>query len=167
MSEAPPSPVNPPPVSDVLFRRIVAVFTALSLAAAYGWLAGFVRQANGDLSFHWRWHVILWALVGLFSALYFWRKIWPPEGRPDATRKDIVKGSIALLLPGLWWLLLPLRSLSGQHLRDVTEGLVAAAIVLTFGAWMVIRLGKGFEDDAAGDLPPEKPESGDDNKNSK
>lgn len=167
MSEVPQSPVNPSPASDVLFRRIISVFTALSLAVAYGWLAGFVRQPNGDLSFHWRWPVLLWALIGFFSTVYFWRKIWPPEGRPNAARKEIVKGSIALLLPGLWWLLFPLRSQSGQHLRDVTEGLIAAALVLTFGAWLVIRLGRGFEDDAAGDIPPEKSEPGGDEKNSK
>ena len=165
MSEVPQLPPAPP-ASDVLFRRIVTVFTALSLAGAYGWLAGFVRQPNGDLQFQWRWPVLLWVLVGFFSTAYFWMKIWPPEDRA-ATRKGIVKGSIALLVPGLWWLLFPLRSLSGQHFWDVTKGLIAAAIVLSFGAWMVIRLGRGFEDDAAGDIPPENPESGGDEKNPK
>ena len=163
MSEVPQPPPGSP-ASDVLFRRIVTVFTALSLAGAYAWLAGFVRQPNGDLLFQWRWPVPLWALIGFVSTAYFWQKIWPRD--QAATRKGIVKGSIALLLPGLWWLLFPLRSLSGQHFWDVTKGLIAAAIVLSFGAWMVIRLGRGFEDDAAGDIPPENPESGGE-KNSK
>jgi hypothetical protein len=131
---------------DLLFRRMVIWFTALSLAGAYGWLAGFVRQPNGDLTFHWRWLVLVWALIGLFSTVYFWRKIWPPGNRA-ATRKGIVEGSIAAGLPGLWWLIFPLRSQTGQHLWQVVEGLTAAAIVLTFGAWMIIRLMKGFEDD--------------------
>lgn len=136
----------PPAAGDTGFKRMFVILTALSLAAAYGWLAGFVRQPNGDFSFHWRWLVLLWALIGLASTIYFWRKIWPPHDLP-ATRKGIVKGTFALLLPGLWWLVLPLRSLSGQHFWDVVKGLVAAIIVLSFGAWMIIRLGKAFEED--------------------
>jgi hypothetical protein len=67
------------------------------------------------------------------------------SGRTAATRKDIIKGSAALLLPSLWWITFPLRFLSGQHFWDVVIGLAAAATVLTFGAWMVIRLIKAFE----------------------
>lgn len=142
------SPVpQPPDASDAPFKRMITLSTALSLGLAYGWLAGFVRQPNGDLSFAWRWLVLPWALIGLGSTAYFWRKVWPPPRRPDATRKDIVKGSLALALPGLWWLLFPLRSLSGQHFWQVVEGLSIAAIVLTFGAFMVMRLGKAFEED--------------------
>ena len=143
-----PSPVPPPPdASDAPFKRMITVSMAASLGAAYGWLAGFVRQPNGDLSFQWRWLVLLWAVLGLGSTIYFWRKIWPPSNRPDATRKDMVKGILALALPGLWWLLFPLRSLSGQHFWNVVEGLGIAAMVLSFGAFMVIRLAKAFEND--------------------
>ena len=131
---------------DVLFRRMVVWFTALSLAAVYGWLAGFVRQSDGGLTFHWRWMVLVWAFIGLASTVYFWHKIWPP-GNLVETRKGVVEGTIALALPGVWWLLFPLRSQSGQHLWQVLEGLTAAALVLTFGAWMIVRLGRAFEDD--------------------
>jgi hypothetical protein len=130
---------------EILFRRIVSVSTALSLAVAYGWLAGFVRQANGDLNFQWRWLVAVWAVIGLVTTIYFWRKIWPP-GDGMATRRGVLKGALALVLPGVWWLIFPLRSQSGQHLWQVVEGLIAAALVLTFGAWMIIRLGRAFED---------------------
>lgn len=147
MPESPPAPITEP-ASDVLFKRTVIASTAFALAVAYGWLAGFVRQPNNDLSFQWRWLILPWAFVGLASTIYFWRKIWPPESRPRAPRKDIVKGSLALLLPGLWWLLFPLRSQSGGHRWDVIKGLVAAALVLTFGAWMVFHLGKAFEKDS-------------------
>jgi len=131
--------------TDILFRRMVIISTALSLAAAYGWLACFDRQPSGDFNFHWRWNAWLWVFIGLGSTLYFWRKIWPPEDRPSATRREIVKGSAVLTLPGLWWILFPLRFLSGQHFWDVVIGLAAAAAVLTFGAWMVTRLIKAFE----------------------
>jgi hypothetical protein len=134
---------------------MVVVFTALSLAVAYGWLAGFVRQANGGLSFEWQWPIAPWALGGAASAIYFWRKIWPLPNQPDATRKDVVKGFVVLLVPGLWWLVLPLRSFSGQHFWDVVKGLTAAIIVLSFGAWMVIHLGKSFERVDAEDLERE------------
>jgi hypothetical protein len=137
---------NSPEAGDILFRRMVVWFTALSLAAVYGWLAGFVRQSDGGLTFHWRWMVLIWAFIGLASTVYFWHKIWPLGNRVTA-RKGVVEGTIALALPGIWWLLFPLRSQSGQHLWQVLEGLTAAALVLTFGAWMVIRLGKAFEDD--------------------
>jgi hypothetical protein len=146
MPEDLPPPTNPPPVSDVLFKRYFIVFTAVSLAVVYGWLAGFERMPGGSLTFHWRWVILPWALVGLVSGIYFWRKMWPPPNRPPVTRKDIIEGVIALVLPGVWWLIFPLRTLSGQHLWDVTKGLVAAAVVLSFGAWMIIRLGRGFED---------------------
>jgi len=141
-------PSEPKPLSDgdILFRRMAICFTALSLAAAYGWLAGFVRQANGDLTFHWRWMVLVWGLIGFASTIYFWRKLWPPGNRAS-TRKGIIEGAIVLAVPGIWWLIFPLRSQSGQHLWQVIEGLTAAAIVLTFGAWMIIKLGKAFEDD--------------------
>jgi hypothetical protein len=131
---------------DTLFRRMAIWFMALTLAATYGWLAGFVRQPNGGLIFHWRWLVLLWACIGFASTFYFWHKIWPPEDRP-ATRKGIIEGSIALAVPGLWWLIFPLRSQSGQHLWEVIVGLTAAVVVLSFGAFLIFRLGRAFEDD--------------------
>jgi hypothetical protein len=124
---------------------MIIVSTALSLMAAYGWLAGFARQPGGDFSFQWRWNTLLWAFIGFATNAYFWRKAWPAPGRAAVTRKDIIKGSAALLLPSLWWITFPLRFLSGQHFWDVVIGLAAAATVLTFGAWMVIRLIKAFE----------------------
>jgi ABC-type nickel/cobalt efflux system permease component RcnA len=139
---------------------MVVVGTALSLAVAYGWLAGFARQADGDLSFQWRWPIPLWTFIGLASTVYFWRAIWPSQNR-TVTRKDIVLGSAALLLPGLWWVISPLRSLSGQHAHEVIEGLVAAALVLTFGAWMIIHLARSFEAEDAEDLKNLDPDTAD------
>jgi FtsH-binding integral membrane protein len=138
--------------SDALFKRIIIVSCALSLVTMYGWLACFDRQQNGDFYFHWRWIALLWIVIGLASNAFFWRKIWPPEGRAIATRKDIIIGSIVLGAPCLWWLTFPLRFLSGQHFWDVMTGLIAAAIVLSFGAWMVIKLIKAFEKSDADDL---------------
>ena len=140
---------SPSDASDFLFKRFIAISTALSLAAAYGWLGGFARDLDGGLNFHWRWEIVLWAFIGLVSTFYFWRKIWPPPHRPPARRKDIMAGSIVLALPGLWWLIFPLRSLSGPHFWNVVEGLSIAAVVLSFGAWMIVRLGKGFEEEDA------------------
>jgi hypothetical protein len=135
--------------SDFLFKRFIVVFMALSLAATYGWLAGFARDPDGGFNFHWRWQIAVWAFIGLVSTFYFWRKIWPPPNRPAPIRRDIVLGSLALGLPGFWWLIFPLRALSGQHFWNVVEGLTIAAIVLSFGAWMIVRLGKGFEEEDA------------------
>src|ERR1700734_3453871 len=140
--------------SDALFKRMVAIFTAASLAAAYGWLAGFDRAADGVFAFHWRWQILLWAVIGLVSTLYFWRKTQPAENRPAAARKDIVEGSLALALPGLWWLIFPLRSQSGQHFWQVVGGLSIAAVVLTIGALMIIRLGRAFENDDEAEIGP-------------
>jgi hypothetical protein len=141
---------SPSDASDFLFKRFIAISTALSLAVAYGWLAGFARDPDGGLSFHWRCQILPWAFIGLVSTFYFWRKIWPPPNQPSPARKDIVAGSIALALPGLWWLIFPLRSQSGgQHFWQVVVGLSIAAVVLSFGAWMIVRLGRGFvEEDA-------------------
>jgi hypothetical protein len=146
-----PSSPDPNP-TDILFRRLVIISTVLSLAAAYGWLACFERQPGGDVYFRWRWNGLLWVFIGVVSSLYFWRKVWPPGDRPAATRREIIKGSILLGLPGLWWLTFPLRFLSGQHFWDVAVGLAAAAAVLTFGAWMVTRLIKAFESSDREDL---------------
>jgi hypothetical protein len=151
MAENSPTPAEPSSQSDLLFRRIVAVSMALCLGLTYGWLAGFVRESDGNLTFHWQWMVLVWALIGIGSSIYFWRCIWPPPNRPEATRKQIVAGSIVLGVPGLWWLIFPLRSLSGQHFWQVMEGLTVAAIVLTLGAFMIIRLGKAFENDDEAD----------------
>jgi hypothetical protein len=146
-----PPTAQPPDANEIRFRRMVVAGTAVSLAAAYGWLAGFARQPDGDLSFEWRWPILLWAFIGLGSTIYFWRAIWPPKNQTP-TRRGIVLGSIIVVLPGLWWAILPLRSLSGQHARQVITGLVAAAIVLSFGAWMVIHLMRSFENEDAEDL---------------
>ena len=81
----------------------------------------------------WRWPILIWVIIGLGSTIYFWHAIWPPQNR-TATRRQIVLGVIVVVLPGLWWLIFPLRSLSGQHAREVITGLIAAAIVLSFGA---------------------------------
>src|SRR5262249_8391932 len=97
-------------------------------------------------------------------SIYFWRSIWPPQNR-TVTRKGIVLGCVVLLLPGLWWIISPLRSLSGQHAHEVITGLIAAAIVLSFVAWMVIRLIRSFENEEAeelkaiGDDPPDNKDS--------
>jgi hypothetical protein len=106
---------------------------------------------SGDFNFHWRWSALLWILIGFGSSLYFWQKAWPGDDS-RATRKGIIKGSAVLLLPCLWWLTFPLRFLSGQHFWDVAIGLAAAAAVLSFGAWMVIRLIKAFERSDTEDL---------------
>ena len=141
----PLSNVSNTQATDVLFRRMVIISTALSLAAIYGWLACFDRQSNGDLYFHCRWNGLLWIFIGLGTTLYFWQKIWPPENVPAAARKEIIKGSVALVIPALWWAVFPLRFLSGQHFWDVVIGLAAAVTVLSFGACMVIRLINAFE----------------------
>lgn len=148
-----PLPISPPQAADDRpFRRMIVVSTAMSLAVAYGWLAGFVRQPDGDLIFHWRWLIVLWAAIGMVSTVYFWRKVWPIRRQTAPPHKDIAKGTIVLLAPGLWWLLFPLRSLSGEHFLQVMEGLIAATLVLGFGAWMLYLLGKAFEanDDGSG-----------------
>lgn len=119
----------------------------------YGWLACFVRLPSGDFHFQWRWEGLLWVIVALLSSVYFWRKIWPPSG--ETTRNDKIKGSLALFVPCIWWLLLPLRFMSGQHFWDVMSGLIAAALVLTFGAWMVIHLIKAFEGSEGEDFNPD------------
>jgi hypothetical protein len=144
--------------SDALFKRMVVISTALSLAAAYGWLACFDRQADGSFYFHWRGSALAWIVVGFASSFYFWRKVWPAGHRADATRKDIIAGSIVLAVPCLWWLTFPLRYLSGQHFWDVMTGLIAAALVLSFGAWMVTRLIKAFEQSDTADLAAIKAE---------
>jgi hypothetical protein len=138
--------------SDALFKQIIIVSCASSLAMMYGWLACFDRQPDGDFHFHLRWLGLLWFVIGFGSTTFFWRKIWPPQNDPTATRKDVVIGSIVLVVPGLWWLTFPLRFLSGQHFWDVMTGLIAAAMVLSFGAWMVIKLIKAFEQSDTSDL---------------
>jgi hypothetical protein len=163
MPANPEPPGAPPPsANDVRFRLMVVMGTALSLAVAYGWLAGFARQSDGDLSFQWRWPILLWAFIGLASTIFFWHAIWPSKNQTQTTRKDTVVGSIVLLLPGLWWIISPLRSLSGQHAHEVMEGLVAAALVLSFGAWMIIHLARGFEEEDAEDLKNLGPDAPDD-----
>ena len=139
--------------TDTLFKRMIVIAMTLSLAGMYGWLACFTRLPNGDFHFQWSWLALLWIAIALVSSIYFWRKIWPPTG--DSTRKDVIKGLIVLLLPCVWWLLLPLRFMSGQHFWDVMAGLIAAAMVLSFGAWMVIRLIKAFEGNEAEDFNPD------------
>jgi hypothetical protein len=131
--------------TEVLFRRIIIISTELSLAGMYGWLACFDRQLSGDVFFHWRWIGLVWAGIGYGSCWYFWHKIWPASETVTATRGDILKGSAVLAVPCLWWITFPLRFLSGQHFWDVLAGLVAAATVLSFGAWMMTRLIKAFE----------------------
>jgi flagellar biogenesis protein FliO len=49
-----------------------------------------------------------------------------------------------------------LRFLSGQHFWDVMSGLIAAAAVLSFGAWMVIKLIRAFEQSDAETARSEK-----------
>ncbi|HEX3624594.1 MAG TPA: hypothetical protein VH280_04120 [Verrucomicrobiae bacterium] len=133
---------------DLAFRRMVSLGTAVCVALSYGWLGGFVRQPDGDLIFHWRWLVLIWACIGFAGTLYFWRKVWPPENQ-TTTRSGVVMGVIAVAVPLIWWLMLPLRSQSGRHRWEVVTGLSAATLVLLFGAWMIYRLGKAFENDKA------------------
>ena len=154
MAESVPT-VTAARISNMLFRRAVVIGTVLSLAIAYGWMASFERQPGGEMTFRWGWPTLVWCLIGTGSCLYFWRKIWPPDDRSRPTRREIIVGSLVLLLPSLWWLTLPLRFLKGQTLRDVGSGLVVAALVLSFGAWVLARLVKAFEHTDAEDLANE------------
>jgi len=131
--------------SNALLRRVVIIFTILSLAVADGWLASFERLPGGELLCRWCWATLIWGLTGGGTCLYFWRQIWPPPDSPPTTRKRIIIGSVVLLVPCVWWLTFPLRFLSGSDFRDVICGLIAAAIVLSFGAFMVIKLIRAFE----------------------
>jgi hypothetical protein len=133
------------PASNALLRRVVIISTILSLAIADGWLASFERLPGGELSCRWCWATLIWSLIGGGTCLYFWRQIWPPPNSPGTNRKRIITGSVVLLVPCVWWLTFPLRFLSGPDFRDVTCGLIAAAIVLSFGAGMVIKLIRAFE----------------------
>jgi peptidoglycan/LPS O-acetylase OafA/YrhL len=124
---------------------VIIISTILSLATADGWLASFERLPGGEWSCRWRWATLVWGLIGGGTCFYFWRQIWPPQDYPAATRKRIIIGSTVLLLPCLWWLTFPLRFISGRDFRDVICGLIAAALVLSFGAGMVIKLIGAFE----------------------
>lgn len=126
----------------------------------YGWLAGFERQPDGAFRFHWRWPQIVWAVIGYLSTAYFWHKAWPAKHHSNATRKDIFKATIVFALPCLWWLTLPLRLDSGEHLKDVLAGIMAATIVLSMVGWMLFRLFKAFEDTDKYDLEYLKKNSG-------
>jgi hypothetical protein len=154
MAEPVPT-VTPTRTSNTLHRRVVVIGTVFSLAVAYGWMASFERQPGGEMAFRWGWPTLVWCLIGIGSCLYFWRKIWPPDDRSRPKQPEIIIGSLVLLLPGLWWLTLPLRFLKGQTLRDVSSGLVVAALVLSFGAWIITRLVKAFEHTDAEDLANE------------
>lgn len=144
MNESTPL-VGLPRESNALLRRVVVIGTVLSLAVSYGWMASFDRQPGGESAFRWNWAILVWILIGVGSSLYFWRQIWPPKERSQPTRTQIVLGSAVLVIPGLWWLTTPLWHLKGQTLRDVGGGLIAAVMVLSFGAWMVTRLIKAFD----------------------
>ena len=142
-----PSSLKRPPTGiDSLFKHTIIISTALSMAVMYGWLEGFERQPDGGFHFHWRWLQLVWAAIGYLSTAYFWHKAWPAANHVHATRKDIFKGAVVFGLPCLWWLTLPLRFDSGQHLKDVLSGLIAAVIVLSIVAWMLFRLFKAFEE---------------------
>jgi hypothetical protein len=147
-----PAPANS---TDTLFKRIIIVACALSLATMYGWLACVDRQPDGSFNFHWQWIALLWIAIGVVTNAYFWRKVWPSSAQATVTRKDIFTGAVVLGVPCLWWLTFPLRFLSGQHFWDVMAGLIAAAAVLSFGAWMVIKLIKAFEQSDTDDLKAE------------
>ncbi|MGC9942109.1 MAG: hypothetical protein ABSE48_09755 [Verrucomicrobiota bacterium] len=147
-----PAPAPVPLKSDLLFKRLITWSTAVCLAGSYGWLASYERQADGGLHFHWRWLSLFWIVIGVGSSNYFWHQAWPPPGYPAATRKSIIKGLIVFILPGLWWLIYPLRFLSGQRFWDVITSLMVVVLALSFGAWMITRLVKAFEASDAYDL---------------
>jgi hypothetical protein len=140
-----PSPSLAPSNSDLIFKRLITWSTAVCLAAIYGWLASYERQMDGSMHFHWRWLSLFWAIIGTGSSTYFWHQIWPPSGYPDSNRNGIIKGLIIIVLPGLWWLIYPLRFLKGEQFWDVITGLMVVASALSFGAWMITRLVKAFE----------------------
>jgi hypothetical protein len=138
--------------SDLLFKRLITWSTAICLAAAYGWLASYERQADGSLHFHWRWLSLFWIIIGVGSSMYFWHQIWPPPGYPVADRIGIIQGLVVFILPGLWWVIYPLRFLKGEQFWDVLTGLMVVAMALSLGAWMIARLVKAFEASDAYDL---------------
>ena len=128
--------------------------TALVFAAMFGWLACLQRMESGEVEFHWQRSAWLWIALGLVGPVYFWRQIWPGQTvSPAGAARRQIKGWAALLVPSLMWMAYPLRFISGQQRLNVGIGLGVAAMVLTFGGWMVFRLIKGFADE---ETPPAK-----------
>lgn len=144
------------PSTDSGFRLAIVISTAVIFATAFGWLGCIQRKETGEVEFHWQWGALFWIAIGISCTVYFWRQIWPIGNTfPTGTKKRMVKGWAALLIPSLMWMTYPLLFVSGQQLLNVSIGLAIAVTVLTLGGWMVFRLVKGFANEDE-ETPPVK-----------
>jgi hypothetical protein len=137
---------------NLWYKRIVTVLAAACLGAMYSWLACFMPSTEGSSHFHWRWMALLWIIIGVGSSTFFWHKIWPPSHYPAVSKNGIIKGIVALILPAIWWLAFPLRFWVGEHYWNIITAFVLVAMALSYGAWMITRLVKAFEQSDEYDL---------------
>jgi len=155
MDELVSSPVSPR-TSNALLRQVVVIATILSLATAYGWMASFDRQPGGDMASHWSWATAIWVWSARRAAFSSGAR----SGRPRIARRPLAAKSS----PVPWFCCcrpmvadFSLVVFITPNFRDVGTGLVAAAMVLTFGAWMVTRLIKAFESSDTRTWPMKNP----------
>ena len=108
-------------------------------------MASFDRSRVDETHDGWIWRSLLWGLVGGGTCMYFWAMVWPSKPVQGSARARTWRGWLVVSLPSLYWLSFPLHFKSGHDFSDVLTGLIAAGLILAFGAWMVIRLIKAFE----------------------
>ena len=130
-----------PEKSERTFDNIVAGSTAISFGLVFCSLACVASDANGVLTFQWRWTALIWLAVGLCGGWFFWRLAWRAEGAATRQAKTrFIAYCVLLCLLTLYLFVRPLKFVAKENVRDVLVGLGLAIAVLTLFGWMIHTL---------------------------
>lgn len=134
-------PAGPGADVDESFMGIVSWSTALCSGAMLASIQSLYKDAAG-FAFHITPATVAAFVIGTAVVLTYWRV---------APMSLLIRrlSSLVLVFAGAAAFLYPLRFLPGEKMHDLFQGLAAAAVALSLGAFFLWRLKRFFERDAA------------------
>lgn len=115
-----------------------------SLCGAFA--AAALQAFRGGMSFEFSFYTLVAAVVGFAVFVAFWKLILAE--RKTIQTKVLLGGVIVILITGaIAGVLYPLRFVSSHEFPNLVKGLVAAALALSGGAFLLFRCKRFFDAD--------------------
>jgi asparagine N-glycosylation enzyme membrane subunit Stt3 len=134
------------PDSDQAFFRFATGSTAVAFAVVFGAMES-LRVSGSGFTFHLSLGTGVAAAIGAAVALIYWKIILRDRATKNHLRTRVA--SILLLLAGVGLFLYPLRFVPKNRLSEISQGLIAAVVVVSAGGCTLWRIKRHLEKDSA------------------
>lgn len=135
------------------FLKIVRYASSLGFGVMLA-TATMLRSTRAGFSFEFSWFAPVAFLIGAGTALGYWRLL--------ARGTSLLWPSVGMLFLGGCVFIAPLRFVPTENLVSVLSGLICAAVVLSFGGFMIFRLIRAINEGERLNAEREAAEAGED-----